>query len=302
MKARLLAALAVAVFASGCGVKSAYNNLDRLIAWGAKDFVDFDKTQMAYMRGELDSLLYWHRTTQLPLYAAGLRELEYDVRRGLDREALLEMEGRSRAWGETLIDASLPMVCELLYSLSDAQIEELEQGFADDNREWLEDYEGLDADARRKKWSEEFGDTFEFFSGRLTEPQRSIIERYSARWIPDDVSWLGYRERWQADVVKLIRARGSFEAFFLGFKDMATNRERWYGDDYRAAFEQNEEMYRVLTLELFAALGTEQLERLRDKLLDIAKDFEELAGEPRVEPPAVCLVTCVPETPSQFGS
>lgn len=290
---RLGTALVVALMCAGCGVKTAYNNLDRLIVWAAKDFVDFDAQQTSYLKAELDVLLFWHRTTQLPLYADGLRALERDVRRGVDLETVVAMESKVKQWGESLTRASVPLAAELLYSLSDPQIIELEAGFEADNLEYLEPYEGVDGAARVALWAEEFGDAFAFMSGRLSKDQVHIIERYGERYRPDDLAWLDYRRRWQAAVVNLIRERKSYEAFELGYQDMALNRERFYGDAYRALFEHNESMYRDLTVELLRALTDKQKDRFSDRLLGIAEDFEQLVAVAKpVGPPAACLVTC----------
>ncbi len=292
---RIACVCLLALLATGCGIKTAYNNLDRLILWSSNDYVDFDKRQMAFLRAELDVLLYWHRRTQLPLYAEGLRTFERDVRKGLDRESLLVMESRVRSWGEALVGASMPLFGELLFSLSDAQITELQAGFEASNAEWLEPYEGLDAERRKAEWSKEFGDGFENFAGRLNRDQKAIIDRYRGRYRPDDAAWLGYRERWQAAVVALIRERKSYEQFELEFRELAFNRERWYGDDYRALFEHNESMYRDLSLELLGSLDAKQMSRFSDRLLGVAEDFEELAVDRRIEEPReACLVTCGP--------
>jgi hypothetical protein len=82
-------------------------------------------------------------------------------------------------------------------------------------------------------------------------------------------------------------------AFELAYRDMASNRERWYGDAYRALFEHNEAMYRDLTLALLRRLDAKQMDRLSDRLLGIAADFEQLAGAAPTAPAGgACLVTC----------
>ena len=63
------ALLGLVLLSGGCSVKLIYNNADRFIRWEVADFVDFDPQQRAYFDGELALLLYWHRQTQLPLYA-----------------------------------------------------------------------------------------------------------------------------------------------------------------------------------------------------------------------------------------
>jgi len=284
---------AALVLVAGCGVKTAYNNLDRLIAWSVDDFISMDARQEQYFRSELEVLLHWHRTTQLPVYAQGLERIDREVARGLDLEDLLALEEMLSTWGRTLIEAGMPMSAELLYSLDDAQIEALAVAFEKNNDKWLKPYRNLDLGRRRLRWAEEFRDALENFVGRLTPAQRELVARASGSYEPDDAAWLEYRRRWQKDLVALVRARPGYPEFLLSFRSMWLQRERWYGAEYQRIFEANEAMYRRLTLEVLASLEPAQREALSGRLLGIAKDFAELAADaPPTSPAAACLVTC----------
>jgi hypothetical protein len=281
------------VVSAGCGVKSVYNNLDRLLLWSVDDFIEMDARQEAFFKSRLGVFLYWHRTTQLPLYARGLERIEREVRDGLTLEELVSLETMVTGWAETLIVETVPFAAEMLHSLSDEQIAQLEKGFAKNNEKWLKPYSSLDLEARRKRWTKEYDDMLENFVGNLAPAQRDLIARFGARWEPDDATWLEYRQRWQADLVALVRKRLSLTEFELAFRDMSVNRERWYGEEYQRIFTANEAMYRALTIEVLASLDDRQKAELSKNLLAWAQDFDELVAEsPPLAPPAACLVTC----------
>jgi hypothetical protein len=290
---RLVAVLVLVGAAGGCGVKSIYNNVDRFIVWSVDDYIEMDARQEEFFKRRLGVWLYWHRTTQLPRYARGVERIEREIRSGLSLEELLDIERMTTDWFDTLVAETVPFAAEVLHSLRDEQIGQLEKGFAKNNEKWLKPYRGLDPEERRKEWMEEYGDALENFIGKLGTAQRTIIERYGAEWRSDDDTWLAYRERWQRDLVALIRERRSHAEFELAFREMSLRRERYYGEDYRATFEANEAMYRRLTIDVLASLDAAQRATLSGKLLEIARDFDELAAEaPPTAPPAACLITC----------
>ena len=72
----LLVLFSLLLVNSGCGVKLAYNNGDRLVRWWVDDYIDMNSEQKRYLRDATRNLLYWHRSQELASYRAvfcGLR-------------------------------------------------------------------------------------------------------------------------------------------------------------------------------------------------------------------------------------
>jgi Family of unknown function (DUF6279) len=294
---RRLTSIACVLFcvgaASGCGVKTVYNNLDRLIKWSMDDYMKLDDAQQDYFQAELDTLLYWHRTTQLPIYARELRQLDASLADGATVEELFVFRTEVEAWWDAILQASLPMSTELLYSATDAQLDQFALQFAKDARKYVKPYEKLTPDARRARWAREFRDYFERFTGNLNKDQKNLIEAYSARFTPDDESWAEYRKRYGLAMVALVRERQPYVQFSRAFRDMTFGRERWYGDEYAQALASNQDLYRDVTLALLDSLTSDQRKKLSNTLQDVAKDFDELALDAPAAPPAeACLLTC----------
>jgi len=86
--------------ASGCSIKLAYNNLDRLVLWQVGDYVRLDREQKAYLRQEVDTLLYWHRRNHLPLYADYMRTLAVTLTDAPQVSHIDAMFEQFLAWGE----------------------------------------------------------------------------------------------------------------------------------------------------------------------------------------------------------
>jgi len=294
---RLLLSTSLVMFSvvsvTGCGVKLAYNNLDRFIKWSMDDYMDLDPSQEAFFKAELASVLYWHRTTQLPIYARAIRQLEVELADGATVEELFVFGQGVEEWWKQILTASLPMSTQLMFSATDEQLDQFAVQYDKDVRKYIKPYAKLTPDERRERWAREFRDYFEFFSGQLNNEQKQLIETQSRRFVADDRSWADYRKRYGAALVALVRQRTSYVEFSRAFSDMTYGRERWYGDEYSAALASNRDLYRDLSLALLDSLTTEQRRALSKNLLDLAKDFDELSTDtPPIEPRAACLIGC----------
>ena len=105
----------------GCSVKMMYNNLDRLARWSASDYVDMTDAQREYFEAEVDAMLYWHRAEELPRYAAYLDELEPALGAGADPDEVQGLFDTMYAWWEAIEARAMPMLTEILLSLSDGE-------------------------------------------------------------------------------------------------------------------------------------------------------------------------------------
>ncbi len=290
---RILLLLTLAAAGSGCGVKLAYNNLDRIARWSMDDYADLDPAQQKYFESELDVLLYWHRTTQLPIYANAVRQLDTELADGASVEELFVFRNEVDGWWRAILEASLPLSTQLMYSATDAQLDQFTVQYAKDVAKYVKPYDKLSAEKRRKRWASDVRDFFEYFSGNLNTAQKQLIVTQSARFVPDDASWADYRRRYGVALVALVRQRKPYAVFSREFRDMALGTKRWYGPEYTAALASNQVLYRDLTIALIDSLTPKQHQHLSQRLQGLAADFDELAADaPPQPPPAACLVGC----------
>ena len=279
--------------ASGCGVKFAYNNLDRFARWTMDDYMSLDDAQQAYFDAQLDVLLYWHRTTQLPLYAQALRSADRSLADGASVEEMFVLRDDVEQWWRTIEEAALPMLAELLYSANEAQLEQFAAQYDKDTLKYIKPYVKLSTEKRQARWAKEYREGMEFFVGRLNKEQRQMIAQFQRRYVPDERAWQGYRDRYGDALVALVRKREPYARFALQLRDMALTRKEWYGEAYRGALDANTALYADVSVALINSLDAEQRARLSDKLLSIARDFVELSQDlPDNAPTAGCLVTC----------
>jgi hypothetical protein len=274
-------------------MRFAYENLDRFIQWSVDDYFAFDDDQRRYVDASIDAFLYWHRTNELPQYARALRRFERDVRDGLSSEELAVLESEINTWGERVTLEVLPFATEVLYSTTAEQRAELAKSMPRESEKYVRSMLRKPPAKRRERWRREVIDVVENYVGPLTDDQKRLVAATSERYLPDDELWLDYRRSWQAELMRLLATSGGYGEFAARFRAHALERERWYGEAYADAFEANQKVYRAFAIELLSSLDATQRTQLARRLLDLADDFDELAGDAGEPPlPPDCLVSC----------
>ncbi|MEM7219456.1 MAG: DUF6279 family lipoprotein [Pseudomonadota bacterium] len=283
-----LGALACAcLLLSGCGIKLAYNNADRLMRWWASDYVTFTAEQRAYFDLAFAEVHYWHRTSQLPIYRDGLLRLADAL--GSDPEtALVAFEAEIEGWGETMSARAAPVAIAMLASLSAAQVDDLERRMARSNRDYERDARKPPA-AVTREYAKDYADGMKRFVGRLDRDQRALIESRLATLTPDAQAWLDLRLELQSRMLAALRAepvdRAVLEALMLDFESL-------YGPELEAIMATNEGIFRRLTVDLLGALTPRQRQHLDDRLREWAQICAELhdEAEPAAPPAAPAAV------------
>lgn len=299
----LVVVLVAVLTLSGCSIKLAYNNADRLIRWGISDYVDLTREQRAFLNPELKRLLYWHRTTQLPGYALTLRQLEADIAQAVGGSAEPLSENfagfieTALAWGEVVEQQARRTGSQMLTSLTAEQIDALPERLQQDNDELAKDERDKTLAASQQRWAKEVRKGLQRFSGRLSADQRSFLDAQAQRYTPERELWVAYRKRWQADLLALLdewRARAiDAPTLIRRFRALADARESYYGD-FGPVFESNEVLARETLAGLLVRMNATQQERFSERLLDIVEDLEELVAEaPAQAPPPLTASECL---------
>jgi hypothetical protein len=293
---RVVLAVCLLVGGTGCSLKMMYNNADRFARWAANDYIQMDDAQEAYFDGEIDALLYWHRTEELPRYAAYLESLPRDLDQGgATEEEVQGIMDTMYGWFEALEQKAMPMFTEMLLSLSDEQVARLPERLDEDNEKFSEDEQDQSPEEIQEEWFEGVADAMGRFTGRLNKEQRAYLAAQSVRYVPQFGLWADYRRRWQADLMVLLHEkRGDPEVFVPAFERLVASREAYYGEELQAVFDANEILGREVTAWLLNHLTEKQRERFYTRMDELAITFRELSEDlpDEVPPGGGCLVRC----------
>ena len=292
---KICSVLFVLLSTSGCSIKMLYNNADRFARWAVNDYIQMNDAQEAYFTAEVDAIHYWHRTEELPLYADYLDSLPTAFDTEVDAEDVRSVFETFYSWWDVFEEETMPFVTEMMLSLTDEQMERLPERLEKDNAELAEDEFDRSLDEVQAEWAKQYSDTMSRFSGRLTRDQKDYVSAQSVRYVPQFELWAEYRERWQTDLLKLLREkRDDPEAFAEAFVALSENRESYYGEELTAVFDANENLASEVTAWLINNLTDKQRERFYERIGEMADTFRELAAEaPDERPPGGdCLVRC----------
>jgi len=275
---RLICVLGLMICISGCSVKFAYNNVDRLVRWQMSDYLDLSSDQRKLLDTQLEGLMSWHRREHLPEYAILMESLATQWSDGVSEAQIEALFQQMFIWGEEIEEQGMPTAISLMQSLTDAQVAALPARLEKSNQEFEEDELDIALAEVQEAWADDFADGLERFTGRLQKAQRDYLSLRATAYQPERVLWANYRRRFQADLMKLLLKRNE-PGFDAEFRRLAAARESYYGEEYARVSDENIALSREIASHVLSNLTEKQSVRLKDALLDLAQDFQELSAK-----------------------
>ncbi len=273
---RIFLVALLALVLAGCGVRSAYNNLDWLMMRWINNQLSLTSEQELAVRTALDEKLEWHCSTQLPLYVDFLRALERDVAaEAIDVETLGGHGERVAEFGRELALRARPDIIEFLAGLNDGQIDDLRESYSERNEEIIsESIEVSDAE-RQANQVRGMERGMRRFAGRPSAVQRERLEQWASELKPTAELSLEQRKAWQQEFFDALAMRADNGAFEPRMTALLEPGSTW-SDEFRQRMEYNRERTLEAIADINALATPRQANRLRSRLDSLASDFERL--------------------------
>jgi len=260
---------------SACGVRTVYNNLDRFVLRWVDNQLSLDAEQTDMARALVRQQIDWHCASELPDYAAWLRQVDDDLADGrITVERLQAHADVVTGFGERLLVAVQPAMVDLLARLDDEQVKQLAASFAERNDE-LAERAALDAEDRRTESLASMERGLRRFLGRLDADQRQRLEQWADDLMPAEVSRLERRLEWQQQFLLALegRHRPEFDRELAALFDSGPrNNAKWD----RIETHNRQRTFEAL-VDLHDLAGDRQRNRLRSRVAGLADDFERLS-------------------------
>ncbi len=275
----LAALLAATLLLAGCGsVRIAYNQLDWLVPWSLRDYVQLSDEQRGLFEARLEQRIVWHCTSELPAYAEFLRGVDQDLAAERVEVATLERHAdRIEAFVRTVGEAVAQDVADILAALDEAQIDRLAARFERSNREAREKYVDAPADELHAGRVERMEKRLRRWFGRLNTEQRDLVDAWSRNLEPAAEEWLARRVAWQDDLLDALRKRDERPDFDARIRHLLLDAGIAPDSAQQARIERN----RQRSFELIAAVHAEataaQRERLSREIQSLVRQFDVLA-------------------------
>lgn len=272
---RWLAGCALLLWLSACSTTGFfYNRLDSLIPWYLQRYVQLDPAQRALVDAEVQALLDWHRSEELPRYVALLDSVLAQLDAPVSAEVIAALTERTEAAWLRLRDRALPSLLKLGETLDAEQVAALLSELEERQRELEEEYLPRSDAEYREEARDSMVRGLRRYLGRLDAAQKQTIEDASAGLLRADQGWLDERRRAVATL------RAELSAREPGWQQsVVATLDAWWQDvpeDYRAVYDHNAALVRAAVAAVIDARDARQDARLRRKLRSLRDELADL--------------------------
>jgi hypothetical protein len=275
--------LLLACVLAGCSaVRFGYANGDTFVYWWLDGYVDFTDEQKPWVKERIDSLLAWHRKTQLKDYAQILTTVQQRLQQKVTSVDVLAEYATLKKRTLLVLDKATPELTELALSLQPQQIAHLEKKFASNNDKYRREYLRGSLEQRQEHRYEQVMKHAEYWFGSFSEQQQAQIRAASDVRPVNYELWLAERMRRQQELLLILRKfqaeRPTKEAAAAILKNyMATSVEHFTYSENKAFFEATDEGTAQMTAVIINIATPEQKAHVLKRLQKWVEDCETLA-------------------------
>ncbi|MDQ1302304.1 MAG: hypothetical protein QG595_287 [Pseudomonadota bacterium] len=276
----LVLMLLASLLLTGCVVRIAYGQLEWLTRWSVESYLDLSNSQEHLVREIIGRNLAWHRATELPQYAAYLRELRAGVAAPVSAEFIAQQYATTLVIWDRTLQQIAPDIARLLMTLDDEQVSEFFDEIEERNAELAEEYSGQAPEIRRKKQDRSIIRAFRWFVGPLSPAQEVVVKAHTAGMHDLTEQWLQRRKAWQSAFRELLEARSGNAAFERQLTELLLDPNQFDSAEYRRLVAANREIAFAMSADVLSSLSPKQRKHLDERLSGLARDFDELAMAP----------------------
>jgi hypothetical protein len=199
----LLACLLLAVGACS-NLQIGYNLGDTATLYYLDGYLDLNARQEQQVSAELKQLFAWHRQNELPAYARELGKIRQMLEKPLSIAQLQDTNDFMRDALQRLALKSVPMLSQLMLSLTPQQVAYLREQLDESNALWREEQlAGSPAEQRDQRY-ERMLEQFEQWLGPLDAQQQATLRVSNEQWPVDQQFWYSERLIRQQEMLALI--------------------------------------------------------------------------------------------------
>jgi hypothetical protein len=254
-----------------------YNNLSTYAIWFTDDYLSLDIQQHTRLQQQLDGMLSWHRSTQLPLYINSLGQLIAGIKEGLTLEKLDTVYTSYQEYRDTLIDSLAPVLIGLLSSASPQQIEDLLAKMDKQAEKYRKEHLQVSVDMVHKKKANQMKQLFSQWVGSLKKEQQQAIDEWSTRLVAVEQWKWAEQTRWREELSRLFYKEQTNEEAIVTFKNILYTIENDIPSAYRQSETHNTLLTKQLLVQLDESLTKGQRAELIKRLSSLLTELKDLA-------------------------
>lgn len=265
----------------GSAINIAYDHADWLAAHKVARYVDLDKPQTVALRAALDHLHAWHRSHELPVYAALLDQAAERMRRPLERGDIAwmmqEIDERRRVGAIQAVDELGPV----FLTLTREQKTQLADSLARDNAHFIKTHLVADGNKQVHERTDWLAAHVERWIGDLTPAQRARVNAVAVATPDYPAARAAERRRRQLRFVQLMEQQHDEQTLRMPLIALLATPRLSAGVAYRSAAERYEAELTQMVLDLDRMLSPQQRTTAISRLHRYATQARTLAAKPR---------------------
>lgn len=280
IKRFLIPLITLTLITSCSTIKLGYNTADWWLGWYAGRYVDMNGNQKEAFKSDIDSLLSWHRTTQLPRYAKFFDDLKEAVTEPVAADQLQQAALKGQQMIDDVQHRIIEPAARLLTSLSDKQVEKLLEELQEQAEKYHEDYVEPNAEERIKARAERMEKLAKQWVGKLNNYQQERIQSWSAALKNSATMEIDHQQDWKKKLAQVLKQRQYAPQTVNDFLESYLFRSaNGVSEEHRQAIIHNQQQTFQLIADLINSMTSKQREHLDKRLGKLADDFRELAEE-----------------------
>ncbi|AFM12404.1 DUF6279 family lipoprotein [Turneriella parva] len=257
--------------------KVAYNNLlPQIILNRIDEYFDLNSTQEKYLKARLQVHHAWHRTTQLKLYGADLKDLRSRLAATLTEADLLWLTDRLTRHRNAIYARIIPDLVNVLQTLSDDQLNHFQKKLDKENRE-LDEKLARPLSVRQQEEFQAIVKQIEEWTGSLTKLQKDMLRTKYVSIADSAVDWLRYREDQQGVFVRLLRSKPDHQTLKADLEGRMIYQERNVPQRFKVRFQRTLTLLKEMALTADKTLTPDQRMHALAKMDEYIQLVEEIS-------------------------
>ena len=273
-----LLAIGALSLAACSATRVAYDNADILLRFMASSYLDLDAAQSEDLTLRIARFHQWHRSNELPAYAALLRSASQRAAKGITAEDVAWGLANLRLCYRRVAAKAAEDAAPVLATLASAQLAALERKFAENNEKYAKEFVPSDDKERRRRQLKRMIERFRDFAGELTPDQETRIGRFALAHERHVALRFEDRQRLQRDFVAALEEERKPEELGRNLAELFERPELRRSEEFIREDKRWEEDLGQLIVDLDRSLSAKQRAHVVRRLSDYAEDFAVLAG------------------------
>lgn len=261
-------------------VRFGYGQAERVLTWYAESYVTLDRRQSELLGQALASYKRWHCSTQLPGYAAWLRQAGSEFEAGPVPARIGQRTDNLLHFARILADEATPHLVPVVATLTDRQLEELRTNLETANRKYRETWVDRAEGRIRAERAARMRSRLEWWLGRLGAAQRARVERWAQELQLTGEDALESRRRWQGALLAALTHRDDPKRLQRELRAVLAEPDRYWTESLKRKLAANRDGTHQLLADVAGLMDDAQRARLQGRAETLAADFEHLGCAP----------------------